>query len=128
MFCPTSNRGLRRAAPHPHTPIRGGGGATGAPHLPHLAPPHLLKWGNTAVEWKLNRFGQGVQKQVSRGFRRKGAQAMNADDTASTIARGEVTGGRAAAQEGDSTSDSAPRVRCERCARRQQGGETRQKP
>ena len=36
---------------------------------------------------------------------------MNADDTASTIARGEVTGGRAAAQEGNSTSDSAQLVR-----------------
>ena len=29
------------AAPHPHTPIRGGGGADGAPHLPNLAPPQV---------------------------------------------------------------------------------------
>ena len=48
-----------------HTPIRGGGGATGAPHLPHLAPPHLFKWGNMAGGCELTRFGQGGQKQVS---------------------------------------------------------------
>ena len=29
------------AAPHPHTPIRGGGGADGAPHLPNLAAPQV---------------------------------------------------------------------------------------
>src|SRR5277367_1947630 len=53
-------------SPYKH-PIGGGGGATVAPLLPHLAPPHLFKRGKTAGDWKLTRFGQGVRKQVSRG-------------------------------------------------------------
>src|SRR6516162_10563988 len=36
------------AAPHPHTPIRGGGGADGAPHLPNLARLRCGRWGNAS--------------------------------------------------------------------------------
>ena len=42
---------LPRPTPHP---LGGGGVAKSAPHLPHLATPHLSKCGNTPGKWELS--------------------------------------------------------------------------